>query len=306
MEQQQKVVEKLIKEDTQSINVLKNIYLEIEVSFGMVYAKTKDKDNLKMHLTIAKKYYDKEIYFSYYIDYHALWGVYYKLIKDWDKCFQAFDLALSSCQGAEPFHENSILKMKAEAMLEAGRYEEAANIYKTAALKGDSLNQDMLQRHEEVYQANYKIQKALLDKELLTKQYRWIYVGASAIILILMLLAIIRAFRIHRQLRRSEEETRQALETIEATDKMKEYFLKNITYEIRIPLNTVVGFSELLSTEKNLSEEEIQEYSVTIKHNSEKLLALINNILDLSRLEAGMMRFNVQECDAVELSLIHI
>lgn len=55
---------------------------------------------------------------------------------------------------------------------------------------------------------------------------------------------------------------------------MKEYFLKNITYEIRIPLNTVVGFSELLSTEKNLSEEEIQEYSVTIKHNSEKLLAL--------------------------------
>lgn len=212
LEQQQKVVEKLIKEDTQSINVLKNIYLEIEVSFGMVYAKTKDKDNLKMHLTIAKKYYDKEIYFSYYIDYHALWGVYYKLIKDWDKCFQAFVLALSSCQGAEPFHENSILKMKAEAMLEAGRYEEAANIYKTAALKGDSLNQDMLQRHEEVYQANYKIQKALLDKELLTKQYRWIYVGASAIILILMLLAIIRAFRIHRQLRRSEEETRQALE----------------------------------------------------------------------------------------------
>ena len=134
LEQQQKVVEKLIKEDTQSINVLKNIYLEIEVSFGMVYAKTKDKDNLKMHLTRAKKYYDKEIYFSYYIDYHALWGVYYKLIKDWDKCFQAFDLALSSCQEAEPFHENSILKMKAEAMLEAGRYEEAANIYKTCLL----------------------------------------------------------------------------------------------------------------------------------------------------------------------------
>ena len=159
----------------------------------------------------------------------------------------------------------------------------------------------MLQRHEEVYQANYKIKKALLDKELLTKQYRWIYVGASAIILILMLLAIIRAFRIHRQLRRSEEETRQALKTIAAADKMKEYFLQNITYEIRIPLNTVVGFSELLSTEKSLPEGEIQEYSAAIKNNTEKLLALINNILDLSRLEAGMMRFNVHECDAVEL-----
>lgn len=297
----QEVLKKMVEEDPQSTNILRNIFLETEIYFGMVYAKVEDKDSLKLHLARAEKYYDKDIFFSYYIDYHALWGVYYKLIKDWGKCFQSFDLALSACQGIEPFHDNRILKMKAEAMLEAGRYEEAANIYKTAAFKGDSLNKDMLQRHEEVYQANYKIQKALLDKELLTKQYRWIYVGASAIILILMLLAIIRAFRIHRQLRDSEKETRHALETIEAANKMKEYFLQNITYEIRIPLNTVVGFSELLSTEKNLSEEEIQEYSAAIKNNSEKLLALINNILDLSRLEAGMMRFNVQECDAVEL-----
>ena len=301
LERQQEVLNKMLAEAPQSMSALKSIFLEIEISFSRVYAKTEDKDNLKLHLTKAEKYYDKESFYSYYIDYHALWGMYYKLIKEWDNCFHEFDLALSSCQGAEPFHENSILKMKAEAMLEAGRYEEAANIYKTATLKGDSLNQDMLQRHEEVYQANYKIKKALLDKELLTKQYRWIYVGASAIILILMLLAIIRAFRIHRQLRRSEEETRQALKTIAAADKMKEYFLQNITYEIRIPLNTVVGFSELLSTEKSLPEGEIQEYSAAIKNNTEKLLALINNIIDLSRLEAGMMRFNVHECDAVEL-----
>lgn len=301
LQQQQEVLNKMLKKDPQAINTLKSIFLEMEVSFGWVYAKTEDKAKLKLHLTRAEKYYDAESFFSYYIDYHALWGTYHKLEKDWDKCFHEFDLAISACQGAEPFHENSILKMKAEAMMEAGLHEEAANIYKTAVLKGDSLNQDMLQRHEEVYQANYKIQKALLDKELMTKQYRWIYVGASAIILILMLLAIMRAFRIHLQLRRSEEETRQALKTIEAADKMKEYFLQNITYEIRIPLNTVVGFSELLSAEQDLSEEEIQEYSAAIKNNSEKLLALINNILDLSRLEAGMMRFNVQECDAVQL-----
>lgn len=301
LQQQQEVLNKMLKKDPQAINTLKSIFLEMEVSFGWVYAKTEDKAKLKLHLTRAEKYYDAESFFSYYIDYHALWGTYHKLEKDWDKCFHEFDLAISACQGAEPFHENSILKMKAEAMMEAGLHEEAANIYKTAVLKGDSLNQDMLQRHEEVYQANYKIQKALLDKELMTKQYRWIYVGASAIILILMLLAIMRAFRIHLQLRRSEEETRQALKTIEAADKMKEYFLQNITYEIRIPLNTVVGFSELLSSEQDLPEEEIQEYSVAIKNNSEKLLALINNILDLSRLEAGMMRFNVQECDAVQL-----
>ena len=82
---------------------------------------------------------------------------------------------------------------------------------------------------------------------------------------------------------------------------MKERFLHNITFEIRIPLNSVVGFSELLSSESDLQESEIEEYSLAIKKNSIKLLALINNILDLSRLEAGMMRFNVQECDIVQL-----
>ena len=50
-----------------------------------------------------------------------------------------------------------------------------------------------------------------------------------------------------------------------------------------------------------MTEEEIEEYSVAVKSNSAKLLRLINNILDLSRLEAGMMRFNVQECDVVQL-----
>lgn len=88
---------------------------------------------------------------------------------------------------------------------------------------------------------------------------------------------------------------------MEAADKMKECFLHNITYEIRIPLNTVVGFSELLSSENDLTDEEIEEYSIAVKSNSTKLLKLINNILDLSRLEAGMMRFTVQECDAVQL-----
>lgn len=52
---------------------------------------------------------------------------------------------------------------------------------------------------------------------------------------------------------------------MEAADKMKERFLHNITYEIRIPLNTVVGFSELLSSENDLTDEEIEEYSIAVK-----------------------------------------
>ena len=298
---QAEAIRNILKEDPQAINNLKTGCLEVEMSFGKIYKEMRDKDNLRLHLERAGRYYDKESFFSSYVDYHALWGAYYMLTKEWASCFRHFDLALSACNGKEPFHENHILKGKAEALMEAGKYKEAAELYKVSVLRGDSLNREVLLRHKEVHQINYKIKKALYDKEETRKHYRWIQVGTSAGIFLLLVFATLRAFFIQRQLRHSERETRKALNTIQAADKMKESFLKSITYEIRIPLNTVVGFSELLSSEKDLSTEEVQEYSTAIKTNSEKLLALINNILDLSRLEAGMMRFTVEECDIVQL-----
>lgn len=280
---------------------LKTIYLDIEISFSQIYMEMGDKENLNLHLKRAGDYYDENAFFGSYIDYHALWGGYYRLTKEWDKCFHEFDRALSACRGNDPFHENGILKMKAKALMEAGDYKNAAEIYRTAVIRGDSLNRNMLQRHEEAHQANYKIRNALLEKENLKKRNLVIQVTTGAIILLSLLLVIIRAYFLRMQLHKSEKETRRAFNIVEAADKMKERFLHNITYEIRIPLNSVVGFSDVLSSDLELTEEEIQDYSVDIKRNAAKLLALINNILDLSRLEAGMMRFNVQACDVVQL-----
>lgn len=279
----------------------KSVFLDVEISFCKIYLEIRDLEKLNKHLQNAQKYYYKDIYVGSLIDYHALWGSYYKFTKEWNKCFEEFKTALSACDGTDPFHENEVLKMYASALLEAGNQQEAANIYKTAALRADSLNQDMLLRHKEAHQANYNIQKALLEKEKLIQRHLYIQVGAAAIILLLLIFLIIRASYIRRQLQRAEEGTRQAYETIKAADAMKDRFMHNITYEIRIPLNTVVGFSELLSSENDLTDEELEEYSTAVKSNSVKLLSLINNILDLSRLEAGMMRFMVQECDIVQL-----
>lgn len=286
---------------SQLSDTFRTSFLEIEISFCKIYMELGDKVNLGLHLKEAQKYYNENVYRGAYINYHVLWGAYYRLNKEWDMSLREIDLAIDACQGTEPFEENQIHKTKASILMEVGKYEEAANIFKSVAIKGDSLNQNMLKRHQEVHLINHKIHKALLEKEILTRRYRYIQVGVGCIILILLFFVIVRAAQIRRQLQRSEEETRLALEKIKSADKMKERFLHNITYEIRIPLNTVVGFSELLSIENNLSEEELEEYSTVVKNNSSRLLALINNILDLSRLEAGMMRFNVQESDIVQL-----
>ena len=74
-----------------------------------------------------------------------------------------------------------------------------------------------------------------------------------------------------------------------------------MSYNIRTPLNNVVGFSQLIASEPNIDENTREEYSAIIHQSSEKLMRLVNDVLDLSRLEAKMMKFQIQDYDAVAL-----
>lgn len=68
-----------------------------------------------------------------------------------------------------------------------------------------------------------------------------------------------------------------------------------MSHEIRTPLNAITGFSNLLTTEKDLSEEEKQEFISIINDNTDLLLKLVNDVLELSRIESGNMSFNYRE-----------
>ena len=80
----------------------------------------------------------------------------------------------------------------------------------------------------------------------------------------------------------------------ESSNRLKSNFLANISHEIRTPLNSVVGFSNLLLT-NNLPNEVKEEYIEHINHNSEKLLQIIGDIIDLSRLESSQIEITYEE-----------
>lgn len=72
---------------------------------------------------------------------------------------------------------------------------------------------------------------------------------------------------------------------------MKSAFLANMSHEIRTPLNAIVGFSNLMNSEEVLEPEEREQFVKLINTNSDLLLKLINDILDLSRMESGKDEF---------------
>jgi len=96
------------------------------------------------------------------------------------------------------------------------------------------------------------------------------------------------------KLRQVYENLIKANEEAEASNRLKSSFLANISHEIRTPLNSVVGFSNLLLS-NDLTKEMKEEYIEHINHNSEKLLQIIGDIIDLSRLESSQIEINYEE-----------
>lgn len=114
---------------------------------------------------------------------------------------------------------------------------------------------------------------------------------------ILFLLASIAALRIRLILlkKKTEKELREK-EKVEEANRLKTAFLANMSHEIRTPLNAIVGFSNLIA-QGECPEENREEFCNIIETNNELLLQLINDILDLSKIEAGKMDFTYSDMD---------
>lgn len=95
-------------------------------------------------------------------------------------------------------------------------------------------------------------------------------------------------------LKQVHEELIKANVDAEASNRLKSSFLANISHEIRTPLNSVVGFSNLLLSD-NLTKASREEYIEHINYNSEKLLQIIGDIIDLSRLESSQIEISYEE-----------
>lgn len=133
----------------------------------------------------------------------------------------------------------------------------------------------------------------------------YIYSGSLALfILILFLIFLFILYYRNKKLKNILEEREADLivakDKAEESDRLKSAFLANMSHEIRTPLNSIVGFSSLLSDESLSSEEKVQ-YSAIINKNSELLLTLINDVLDISRLETGRTTFIYKPEDVFQL-----
>ncbi|WP_368028674.1 ATP-binding protein [Arcobacter sp. s6] len=106
---------------------------------------------------------------------------------------------------------------------------------------------------------------------------------------------------LEKEVENRTESLKEALLKAQNSDKVKSTFLANMSHEIRTPLNSIIGFSELLTNNSNIDESS-KKYSSIIEDSAKSLLAIINDILDISKIESGNFDINIRQTNIHEIS----
>lgn len=263
-----------------------------------------DEANIWLHKMDSIYQLHPEKFYRFHLDYTT--AAYYRAMGNWDKQYwkQALDI-YSKLQAEYSGNKRStyyrwtslekiyLCKIQGMAM-------EACRIYQELYPPIDTLASQSYIRQINTIKAKYQVDKAeTASNNEYNKIITSILVGTMALVTLFVLLAIL----LKRQREKVKLSTQKlATSRINAENAMraKSVFLSNMSHEIRTPLNALSGFSSLL-TEEGLDDETHRQCNEVIQQNSELLLKLINDVIDLSSLEFGKLQFCIAQHDAVSI-----
>lgn len=309
LEEAEKILEELEKILYQEPDYPTDFFFCIEktnfaISHGHLSQDYLDEANIWLHKMDSIYQLHPEKFYQFHLDYTT--AAYYRAMGNWDKQYwkQALDI-YSKLQAEYSGNKRStyyrwtslekiyLCKIQGMAM-------EACRIYQELYPPIDTLASQSYIRQINTIKAKYQVDKAeTASNNEYNKIITSILVGTMALVTLFVLLAIL----LKRQREKVKLSTQKlATSRINAENAMraKSVFLSNMSHEIRTPLNALSGFSSLL-TEEGLDDETRRQCNEVIQQNSELLLKLINDVIDLSSLEFGKLQFCIAQHDAVSI-----
>lgn len=298
----EKVLHNLINEQPSLKEGYLDIYLFLEIFYTYYYIDTNQLQLADIHLRKSKEYLTANSYFMYRILYIDTLARYYLSTGEYQRASDYIDTTLVMLKDNFLSDYANQLVVKARIWEKAGDYKKSVSLYQEALALKDSATTVLANTQMEQIKSNYKLDKYELEQKKQNNKSRLIHLMCIFIILLVLSIFMARLVMIRRALKQSENGIRQATEAVRRSNEIKDRFLSKMSYNIRTPLNNVVGFSQLIAAEPDMDKETREEYSDIIHQSSEKLMRLVNDVLDLSRLEAQMMKFQIQDYDAMALS----
>lgn len=242
---------------------------------------------------------DRQPYFQPYFYYMK--GQYNEAIGEYQLALQCYNEILKKI----PWKMRSINYLqtayaKAGLLIKMGDKAEAAHLYEEISVITDSVVAPGYAHRINNLRASYQENRMKVENKAESNR---IFMGGLLVAIIVLIVIIYLIFHIRKQNKKiieSKIRLEQSRRNAENAMQTKSLFLSNMSHEIRTPLSALSGFSGLL-TEQNLDAETRRQCGDIIQQNSDLLLKLINDVIDLSNLEIGNMKFNFNYYDAIAI-----
>lgn len=290
------IMDKYLQEDSQVRH--HGWEMMVAISYINYYTAINDLQNAAKHVLAAEK--NTMEGFGTYSYFHHIARYNY-----FDKA-ELYEQALAEATILSDLHKDisqlaysDIIFMRARILEKLKRYDESLATYREAFKISDSTNIALLNIQTEQVKKVYNADKLELENEKINQNIQIAYLGLMIVLIIILAIFVIHTFRVRKILKNSEREMRRMAEEMELVNTAKENFLSTISTAISIPLNEVVSGSLLLATDKVTDKAEKENISHKLNETSTELISLINNILSLSRLESGMMKFKMEDFEII-------
>lgn len=287
---------------SQATNAKKNAYLLLESVYADHYIRQNQLDKALRYLKEMDKNFFPESYIPCRGIYHDVYSLYYKRIHEYEKALACTDSAINLLSNISANGGLNFEMRRANILADAGRLDEAIPLYQSVLEKKNAFYRNLSAAQiNEMYKMR-DMDNLILQKEQHQTVIHYIIIILIVVALLILIPSTIRIYYVRKRLRKEEEESRAMSLIAEEANEVKSRFLANMSYNIRIPLNNVLGFSQLMTTDAdNIDSKQWETITQIIQSNSAELIQLVNDVLDLSRLEAKKTKWQISECEIIEL-----
>ncbi len=279
-----------------------NMLVDCEIKYILHYLYTSELHKAKEHILKAIALLDDHVDPVYWLNVQFVQLQYYFKNKEYDKSIALVDSVTPVVLKDYVYAFSKLINHKALTLQAKGDIDEAIRTRKYLIRTQDSLNNAFSASQLKQMKELYHINELLMEKQRISNM-NLVNVFVFLIVLsVLIFLFYLYTRRLSERIVVAEKAAVEAALQAEADNEAKERLRTEISYDVRTPLNAVVGFAELLSGKNAVLDEAAKrEYCCILQDNAGQLLDYVNNILELSRLESGKLKYKEESCDLMEL-----
>ena len=302
LQEMTEVLQEVMTKEPEAKNNWTNMAIDCQVKYIMHFLNKKNFSQVQEHIEKAKALLAPHVDPVFWLNVQLMQLQYFSQTREYDKSIALIDEVTPVILKNYVYTFGMLMSYKAMTQKDKGDIEGAITTLRYLIHTQDSLNNAFSASQLDQVKEVYHIDELLLEKQKISNTNLIRILSVLAIFFVLIFFFYIYTRSLSRKIVQSEKAAAEAAARSEANNRAKERLRTDISHDIRISLNAVVGFAELLmEVDADFDKESKVEYGKIIQENAEQLLDYVNNILELSRLESGKIKYQQENCDLMEM-----